>query len=369
MDSQYGKRWRKGENWHGNGRFLFLRFLAVFGFMAMLVIGGMAIVAFLLSYHFMGNGKIAALIWLAGCSIALGLPILAASMARRAFRGIAAPLAELMTASEAIAQGDLTVRVSENHRGQFDQLARSFNHMTEELARADQQRRNLTADVAHELRTPLHIIQGNLEGVLDGVYDPNVEHIEATLDETRRLARLVNDLQTLSQAEAGQLPLYQEKIEVGELLDDVATSFSGPAEVKGVELAVMKPEGMLELTADIGRLEQVLGNLIMNAIRHTPSGGTITLQGEKHEQVVRLTVSDTGEGIAQEDLPFVFDRFWRGDKARTHANGIGGGLGLAIAKQLIRAHQGDISVQSKPNTLTTFTIDLPFVESKKIVRA
>ncbi|MEM7112597.1 MAG: ATP-binding protein [Chloroflexota bacterium] len=353
-------RWDGQRHWKGNGRFLFFRFLAVFGFMVLLVIGGMAAIGGVI-YAVRGShgAPVFALIWLVGCGLAFGLPALAAMMGRRAFRGIAAPLAELMSASEAVAQGDLTVRVSENHRGQFDQLAKSFNHMTEELARADQQRRNLTADIAHELRTPLHIIQGNLEGVIDGVYEPDAEHMEATLDETRRLARLVNDLQTLSQAEMGRLPLYKENIAVGELLEDVATSFSGQAEQKGVALEIVKPEEPLELTADIGRLEQVLGNLMVNALRHTPEGGSVILEGTQHEQHIRLTVSDTGEGITEQDLPFVFDRFWRGDQARTHANGIGGGLGLAIAKQLIRAHQGDIQVSSKPDVLTTFTIDLP----------
>lgn len=363
MKDRHWQQWKgKGgpPEWGGNGRFLFLRFLAVFGFMALLVIGGMlAIGGVLYSLSAHGGRPLAVVIWLSGCGLAFGLPAIAAKMGRRAFRGIAAPLAELMTASEAIAQGDLTVRVAENKRGQFDQLAKSFNHMTEELARADQQRRNLTADIAHELRTPLHIIQGNLEGVLDGVYEPDTEHIEATLDETRRLARLVNDLQILSQAEMGRLPLYKERISVAELLEDVATSFSGQAEQDGIELAIIKPETPLELTADIGRLEQVLGNLMVNALRHTPEGGSITLQGTQHEAFVRLAVSDTGEGIPAQDVPFVFDRFWRGDQARTHANGIGGGLGLAIAKQLIRAHQGDIQVTSKPNVLTTFTIDLP----------
>ncbi len=364
MKGKHYKRWGhweagRGDRWGGNGRSIFLRFLAVFGFMVLLVVGGMVIVAMLLSMRISGGNSWAAYIWLAGCGLAFGLPAIAAGLGRRAFRGIAAPLAELMDASEAVSQGDLSVRISEKSPGQFDQLARSFNHMTAELARADQQRRNLTADVAHELRTPLHIIQGNLEGVLDGVYEPNPEHIEATLDETHRLARLIDDLQILAQAETGQLPLHMETVAVGELLADIATSFSGQVEQKGIQLEVASPDEALELTADIGRMEQVLGNLMINAIRHTPAGGSITLQGEGQEKYIRLTVSDTGEGIQDENIPFIFDRFWRGDKARTHASGIGGGLGLAIAKQLVRAHQGDISVTSKPGILTTFTIDLP----------
>ena len=234
---------------------------------------------------------------------------------------------------------------------------------------ADRRRRNLTADVAHELRTPLQIIQGNLEGLVDGVYQPTPEHLEATLAETRLLARLVEDLRVLSQAEAGQLPMQWEAIDAGELLNDVATTFSGQAQVAGVNLAIDVPiqpsmddsagAPSLHIRGDYGRLEQVLGNLLANAIRHTPEGGTVTLQGGPGPLGVRLVVADTGEGIAPEDVPYVFDRFWRADRARTHSEGTGSGLGLAIARQLIQAHGGTIDVQSTLSRGTTFTIDLP----------
>ena len=279
-----------------------------------------------------------------------------------AFRGIARPLSNVMSAADRVAEGDLSVRLNENgRRNQFAQLARSFNHMTAELQLADQQRRNLTADVAHELRTPLHIIQGNLEGILDGVYAPDPDHIEATLEETRTLARLVNDLHTLSQAEAGQLPLTLEAVDVTDLLADIQTSFSGQAEAKNISLTVGfdgKPVTLM-VQGDAGRLDQVLSNLVMNAIRHTPAGGEIALYAERENGFVCLSVRDTGEGIAPEDLPYIFNRFWRGDKSRTHADGVGGGLGLAIAKQLVEAHHGTIDVISTPDQGTTFTISLP----------
>ena len=337
--------------------------------MALLVLGGMATFAFLLSRLFEGSGRMASLVRFGGCSLSLALPLLAGLLARQAFRGIATPLADVMAAADAVAEGDLSVRVpvSEHGPGEFSQLAESFNRMTAELERAAQQRRNLTADVAHELRTPLHIIQGNLEGILDDVYVPTAEHITATLDETRALARLVDDLRTLSLAEAGQLPLVRESVDVTELLADVATSFSGQAEAAGIALCVEPALSLsngtapspLTISADVGRLDQVLNNLTANALRHTPSGGTITLQAEPVEGGVRISVRDTGEGIPAEELPYIFDRFWRGDRSRSHAHGVGSGLGLAIARQLVQVHGGHIGVESEPGRETTFTIELP----------
>ena len=173
----------------------------------------MAVMAFLLTRLFGGHGRMTVLVWIRGLGLSLSMPVLAGLLARRAIRDIATPLADIMAAANAVAEGDLGVRVPEGDSGgEFGRLAKSFNHMVEELGRADQQRRNLTADVAHELRTPLHIIQGNLEGILDDVYEPTSEHIGATLEETRALARLVEDLRTLSLAEAGQLPRYESDL-------------------------------------------------------------------------------------------------------------------------------------------------------------
>jgi len=261
-----------------------------------------------------------------------------------------------------VTEGDLSARVQEHPRSRLSNVATTFNTMVASLERADQQRRNLTADVAHELRTPLQIIQGNLEGVLDGVYEPDQDHIKATLEATQQLSRLVEDLRTLSLAESGQLSLDLQSIDVDELLQDTRTSFSSLAESAGVELrcksAATGSEG-LTTSGDPGRLDQVLANLVANAIRHTPSSGTITLTSDPHPAGVEITVSDTGEGIAPDDLPFIFDRFWRGDRARTHHKGTGSGLGLAITRQLVRLHGGTIDVASTPGEGTTFTIVLP----------
>lgn len=336
------------------GRRLFLRFAFVFGIITLLILGGMALLARLATQLVGGDGQITGVVWLLSCGLVVALPLLAAAIAARAFRSIARPLGDVMEAADAVAAGDLSARVPERGNSEFRQLAHSFNRMASELEQSDQQRRNLMADVAHELRTPLHIIRGNLEGVLDGVYEPTAEHVAATLDETRLLARLVEDLRVLSLAEAGHLPMQTEPVDVAELLEDVATSFSGQAEAARVRLAVelAGPRNDLVVTGDAGRLDQVIGNLVANALRHTPPDGSITLQAEPLPASVRISVSDTGNGIAPEELPHIFDRFW------SRSDGSGGGLGLAIARSLVQAQGGRIEATSQTGAGATVTIEL-----------
>ncbi len=334
------------------------RFVAGISMIFILALAGLAVLA-LMFLRSSEGGRMGMLIWFAGCALALFLGLTAVAVAISAFRGVATPLAEVMAAADAVAEGDLGARVGSRPRGDFGRLADSFNHMAQELERSDQQRRNLTADVAHELRTPLHIVQGNLEGVLDGVYEPTADHITATLEETRTLTRLVDDLQTLSLAEADQLPLSWEDVNIEELLVDVHTSFSGQAEAAGIKLQIEIAGPLPPITGDVGRLDQVLGNLMANAIRHTPSGGTITLRAEPSAEHVSIHVDDTGEGIPAADLPLIFQRFWRGDRSRSHAGGTGSGLGLVIAKQLVQIHGGQIRVESELGAGTTVSIDLP----------
>jgi two-component system OmpR family sensor kinase/two-component system sensor histidine kinase BaeS len=275
-----------------------------------------------------------------------------------AFRRLGTPFADIMSATDAVARGDLSVRLPESNRGPLGNLAHRFNNMVIELERAEQQRRNMTADIAHELRTPLHIIQGNLEGILDGIYEPTPANITDTLDETRLLARLVDDLQTLSLAEAGQLPLHPTRFLLADLLTDAAAGFESRAAAQNVDLRVDVPESSLEINADYDRLNQVFANLLANALRYTPENGQVTLRAEAIHEGVRLSISDTGAGISPEDLPYIFDRFWRGDKSRARTEG-SSGLGLAITKQLVLAHGGTINAESELGKGTTFTIELP----------
>ncbi len=357
---------RHAPGWHRKRRFFLRRFVAGFVIFLLLVGGSMSALALIVTQVFGGDHQDLVLVWLGGCGLMLLLPILLIGGGVRAYRRYATPLADVMAAADAVADGDLSVRVPETGTGEFGQLARSFNRMTEELERNDRQRRNMTADVAHELRTPLHIIQGNLEGILDRVYEPTDEQIGATLDETRSLARLVEDLQTISLAEAGQLQLVREPVDMGELLVDVKTSFGPHAEAAGIQLVLERgpldtsgEQSSLTVEGDPGRLYQVVTNLVANALRHTPAGGRVLLSTEADGENVRTIVKDTGSGIPAEDLPHVFDRFWRGDRSRTRGDGSGGGLGLAIVRQLVEAHGGQVDVQSVEGEGSTFMVALP----------
>jgi two-component system OmpR family sensor kinase/two-component system sensor histidine kinase BaeS len=273
-------------------------------------------------------------------------------------RGISRPLEELAKATRAVAAGDLSTRVPTHSPGEIGELASAFNSMAQELARADELRRNLTADVAHELRTPLSVIRAKLEGVLDGVYPATPEHLEPVLEEIRLLTQLVEDLRLLALAEAGELSMEKQAMDVGDLLRDAQVNFGPQAADQGVTLALDFPSELPKVVADRRRITQVLGNLLTNALRHTPGGGCVTLSAVASEGMVRVTVADTGRGIPSEDLPYIFERFWRGDKSRSRAAG-GTGLGLAIARQFVEMHGGTISVESTPGQGSKFWFTLP----------
>jgi len=357
--------WRREMGHHrrhhprGSGSLLFKGLLGL-SFVALLVAGGIRALTSLI--RLLSGGKVDSAtpaIWIAAGALAVCV-FLIGLVGKRVYDALLLPMADIIEAAQRAGEGDLSVRVCEQGHGEIRRLARGFNQMITELETAEQRRRDLTADIAHDLRTPLHIIQGNLEGIIDGVYQPTAEHLEATLDETRRLSRLIEDLRTLSLAEAQQLMLRLEAFDVGDLLADMATSFAGPAESAGVEL-VCSGQDLIGLTlrGDYDRLAQILGNLLANALRFTPPGGQITLSGRADDEQVTLSVRDTGCGIAPDDLPHVFDRLWRGDDTRSQRDGSGSGLGLPIARQLALSHGGDIRVESELGVGSTFWLTLP----------
>ncbi|MBN1316545.1 MAG: HAMP domain-containing protein [Anaerolineales bacterium] len=271
--------------------------------------------------------------------------------------GLVRPLKKLTAAAEGIARGDLSQRVSVASSDEVGELAATFNHMASELEQAEQLRRDMTVDIAHELRTPLSVVRGKLEGVLDGVYPATPEHLQPILEATDLLTFLVEDLRMLAQAEAGKLVLEKEKVNVAELLQDAVINFEHQATDQGVELQLGNLSDTLQVTADWRRVNQVMGNLISNALRHTPKGGKITITAAAVKGKILITVQDTGAGIPPADLPRVFDRFWRGEKSRSRASG-GIGLGLAIAKQLVNLHGGSIGVESETGNGSTFWFTL-----------
>ena len=334
----------------------FLPFILFLLATLLLFIGGTAAIFYLVFSEYSGVRNI----WLLLCGAPFVVVVVGLITVFSLYSRYGRPLRQMFNAIDSVAEGDLSVRVSDNNSPQFGELIKRFNKMVSELERSDQQRRNLTADIAHELRTPLHIIQGNLEGVLDGVYQPSPEQIKDTLDEVKLLTRLVNDLQTLSLAETGQLPLHPTRFLLADLTADLTSSFSSQAASLGINLKTNIANPDQALTADYDRLNQVMSNLISNALHHTPNGGTISIETESTvspERAVRIVIKDTGSGIAPEDLPFVFDRFWRGDKSRSERTR--SGLGLAITKQLILAHGGSITAQSVLGTGSSFVIELP----------
>jgi len=285
----------------------------------------------------------------AALSLALGIAI---------SRLLTAPLGRLTRAAGAVAAGDLSQRVDVRSHDEIGELGSAFNGMTASLAEAEALRKNLMADVAHELRTPLTVVQGNLQAILDGVYPLEMAQVHTLYDETRLLARLVDDLHDLALADAGQLRLERAPVDLAVLARTAVGHFAPGAEAAGVALELAAEEHTPEVIGDAGRLAQVLRNLLSNALRHTPAHGEIRLSAARSGESVEMRVSDTGPGIAPEDLPHVFERFYRADRSRTRESG-GSGLGLAIARSIVASHGGTIAAESRPGQGTTIVIRLP----------
>jgi two-component system, OmpR family, sensor kinase len=289
-------------------------------------------------------------------------------------RGLAAPLDRLAKASRQLAHGDLTQRVPIGGPAEVAAAGQAFNEMASALETAEGLRQRMVADIAHELRTPLAVIQGNLQAILDDVYPLEKVEVQTILDETLLLGRLVDDLRELALAEAGQLRIEPQLVEVNTLLTQSTAAFHAVMAEKGVTLAAIVPPDVPAVWADPARTGQVLRNLLANALRHTPSGGAVTLRAEQcvadaaHQTDRALgaqptpriifKVEDTGAGIAPADLPRVFERFWRADPSRARAHG-GSGLGLAIARQLVQAQGGQIGATSIVGQGSRFWFTLP----------
>jgi two-component system, OmpR family, sensor histidine kinase BaeS len=274
-------------------------------------------------------------------------------VAARSLRRATQPIEEMMDAADQVAQGDYTSRVPERGPRDVRHLVRAFNSMSERLQLNDDQRRRLLADISHELRTPLTVLQGNLEGMLDGLYQPEAARLESLVEETRVMSRLIDDLRTLADAESGSLNLQRESTDLAQLINEVIGSFRGQAQSVGVSLSVEAAPDLPLIEIDPARIHQVLINLIANALRYTGSGGSIRVQCEWQNKAAVVTVMDTGRGIAILDLPHIFERYTKSSDSR------GSGLGLAIAKDLIEAHGGTITAQSELNRGTTITFTLP----------
>jgi two-component system OmpR family sensor kinase/two-component system sensor histidine kinase BaeS len=299
-------------------------------------------------------------IWIAALVAALAALVVGGLLTSNLLR----PLRQLQAGVAQVAQGQFDIQVDVQNRDEIGQLAASFNRMTANLHKQEDLRQRLVADIAHELRTPISVAQGNLQAILDGVYPLEESEIRTVYDEIGLLARLVNDLHELAQAEAGNLSLSLQPIFVNEVLQQMSASFRSLVEQKGVRLDLQSPPTVLQVLADANRLQQVLYNLLGNALRHTAAGGVITLSAATTESAgksaVRFSVQDSGVGIDPADLPYVFERFYRADKQRARSDGVtnGSGLGLAIVKSLIEAHGGRVGVESRPGTGSIFWFEL-----------
>ncbi|MDX2244099.1 MAG: HAMP domain-containing sensor histidine kinase [Leptolyngbyaceae cyanobacterium bins.302] len=285
-----------------------------------------------------------------GASAAGGLSYLVA-------KRITQPLIQMEKVTQKITAGHLEERLPHNEIPELDRLATSINQMAANLEGVEQRRRELVGDLTHELRTPLTIVEGYLEGLSDGTIDPSVDIYQRLVRETGRLGRLVNDLQELSQAEAGYLPIRLETVNLSPLLGAIVAKFFDQLFEESPALKLECPDDLPLVLADPERVEQVLMNLLGNALRYTEQG-MITVKAWNEGRKVWIAVIDTGQGIAVEDLPHVFERFWRADRSRDRASG-GTGIGLAISRRLIELQSGTIEVESELGQGSTFRFFLP----------
>jgi len=284
------------------------------------------------------------------------LLVFAVGWGARSLRRMFTPLDDLLNASNRVAEGNYSVRVEEKGPPEIYSLMRSFNSMTERLQINDQQRRNMLADISHELRTPITVIQGNVEGILDGLYPADEERLKSIIEETQILSRLVDDLRTLALAESGALRLKHEPTNLVELIRDAVSGFESQAKEKDIRVETFL-DGEEDANIDPQRIREVLTNLLSNALRYTPHGGAIKVRlteaGTGVERSVTISIEDNGPGIESAVLPHVFDRFYKSSDSG------GMGLGLSIAKYLVEAHGGKIWAESEMGKGTKISFRLP----------
>lgn len=257
------------------------------------------------------------------------------------------PLADVIFAAREISGGKLSARIPMKGPQDLQSLSESFNEMAASLERSDRERRDMLADIAHELRTPLSVIRGRLEGIIDGIYPENGSQVSMALEQTYLMQRLVDDLRLLTLVETRKLQFDKRDVNVANVIHSVLDMFSAEAQEKNISLSFSDQNGNLAAHVDPQRLEQVISNLVGNAIRYVPEDSRVWVTAQEKNNTVQITVNDNGNGIPDEDLPYIFDRFWRKDKSRSRASG-GTGLGLAIAKQLIEAQGGTIEARNLP---------------------
>ena len=273
----------------------------------------------------------------------------------RVLRRFTAPVGELVDAAQRIEEGDLTVRVRETGPREVRSVARAFNEMSAQLEATDARRRQFLADVTHELRTPLSVIRGRAEGIMDGVYPGDPQHVAPVLEAARTLELLVEDLRTLALAEAGGLTLTREEVDLGLLANETVRAFAGRAEEDEVSLSSEAVADLPMVSADPARMQSVVSNLVSNALRHTPAGGSVRVTVDQVGDRLRVTVADTGPGIPADLLPHMFERFVKG------VDSGGSGLGLAIARDLVIAHGGEVGASSTPGQGARIWFFLPIL--------
>lgn len=337
------RRWRRhpfGFAWRAAGFVLFVLLIP-----AAICLGTL----WLLGLLGQPSTQISTVAWVALAAFGAGLFLLLF----RAIRHLSLPLGELIEAAGQVEQGDYTARVQVRGPRELRLLGRAFNDMATRLELTEAQRRYLVADLSHELRTPVSVIQGNLEALIDGVYPADESHLGPVLEEVRLLSRLIDDLRTLSEAETGTLTLHREPTDLGVLIGELATNLRAQSDGQGTRLRVEVPDDLPLLEVDPVRIREVLTNLTTNALRHTPEGGQVAIRAAQADGYAQITVADTGSGIAPADLPHVFDRFYKSKESA------GSGLGLTIAKNLVEAHGGTIAAKSTLGQGTEVRFTLP----------